>query len=101
VNWQGKPKYSEKTCPNATLSTTIPRGTDPGSNPGRRSGKPATTRLSCGIALVHLTENSVTIMIFCLCVQICSTFLTPKIIHKHTENVFESRCVLEDESKVS
>jgi hypothetical protein len=22
--WQGKPKYSEKTCPNATLSTTNP-----------------------------------------------------------------------------
>jgi hypothetical protein len=21
-NWQGKPKYSEKTCPSATLSTT-------------------------------------------------------------------------------
>jgi hypothetical protein len=24
VNWQGKPKYSEKTCPSATLSTTNP-----------------------------------------------------------------------------
>jgi hypothetical protein len=23
-NWQGKPKYSEKTYPNVTLSTTIP-----------------------------------------------------------------------------
>jgi hypothetical protein len=23
-NWQGKPKYSEKTCPNANLSTTNP-----------------------------------------------------------------------------
>jgi hypothetical protein len=22
-DWQGKPKYSEKTCPSATLSTTI------------------------------------------------------------------------------
>jgi hypothetical protein len=22
--WQGKPKYSEKTCPDATLSTTSP-----------------------------------------------------------------------------
>jgi hypothetical protein len=24
ANWQGKPKYSEKTCPSATLSTTNP-----------------------------------------------------------------------------
>jgi hypothetical protein len=23
-NWQGKPKYSEKTCPSTTLSTTNP-----------------------------------------------------------------------------
>jgi hypothetical protein len=23
-NWQGKPKFSEKTCPSATLSTKIP-----------------------------------------------------------------------------
>jgi hypothetical protein len=24
ASWQGKPKYSEKTCPDATLSTTNP-----------------------------------------------------------------------------
>jgi hypothetical protein len=30
-----------KTCPIATLSTTNPTWTDPGSNPGLRSGKPA------------------------------------------------------------
>jgi hypothetical protein len=47
-DWQGKPKYSEKTCPNATLSTTNP--TWP--NPGRRGGKPATNHLSYGMALV-------------------------------------------------
>jgi hypothetical protein len=50
-DWQGKPKYSEKTCPSATLSTTNPTRPDPGSNPGRRSGKPATNRLSYGAAL--------------------------------------------------
>jgi hypothetical protein len=44
--WQGKPKYLEKTCPSATLSTTNP--TWP--NPGRRGGKPATNRLSYGTA---------------------------------------------------
>jgi hypothetical protein len=48
---QGKPKYSEKTCPSATLSTTNPTWSDPGLNPGRRGGKPATNRLSYGAAL--------------------------------------------------
>jgi hypothetical protein len=47
-DWQGKPKYSEKTCPIATLSTTNPTWPDPGSNPGNRGGKPATNRLSYG-----------------------------------------------------
>jgi hypothetical protein len=47
-HWQGKPKYSEKTCPSATLSTTNPTWPDPGSNPGRRGGKPTTNRLSYG-----------------------------------------------------
>jgi hypothetical protein len=45
-NWQGKSKYSEKTCPSATLSTTNPTWPDPGSTPGRRCGKPATNHLS-------------------------------------------------------
>jgi hypothetical protein len=48
--WQGKPKYSEKTCSSATLSTTNPTWPGPGSNPGRRGGKPATNRLSYGAA---------------------------------------------------
>jgi hypothetical protein len=50
-DWQGKPKYSEKTCPSATLSTTNATWPDPGSNPSRRGGKPATNRLSYGAAL--------------------------------------------------
>jgi hypothetical protein len=50
-NWQGKPQYSEKTFPSATLSTTNPTWPDLGSNPGRRGGKPATNRLSYGTAL--------------------------------------------------
>jgi hypothetical protein len=52
-DWQGKPKYSEKTCPTATLSTTNPTRPDLGSNPGRRGGKPATNRLSYGTALSY------------------------------------------------
>jgi hypothetical protein len=51
-DWQGKPKYSEKTCPSATLSTTNPTRPDQGSNTGRRGGKPATNRLSYGAANV-------------------------------------------------
>jgi hypothetical protein len=51
INWQGEPKYSEKTCPGATLSTKNPTWPDPGSNPGRRGGKPATNRLSYGAAM--------------------------------------------------
>jgi hypothetical protein len=34
-NWQGKPKYSEKSRPSATLFTTNPTWLDLGSNPGR------------------------------------------------------------------
>jgi hypothetical protein len=54
---QGKPKYSEKTCPGATLSTTNPTWLDPGLNPGRRGGKPATNRFSYGAAPnpLHIT----------------------------------------------
>jgi hypothetical protein len=32
-DWQGKPKYSEKTCPSATLSTTKSHMTRPGFEP--------------------------------------------------------------------
>jgi hypothetical protein len=39
-----------KTCPSATLSTTNPTLTDPGSNPSLRGGRPATNRLSHGMA---------------------------------------------------
>jgi hypothetical protein len=39
-----------KTCPSATLSTTNPTWTDRGSNPGHRSARPATNRLSHGTA---------------------------------------------------
>jgi hypothetical protein len=55
-DWQAKPKYSEETCPSATLSTTNPTWPDPGWNPGRRGGKPATNRLSYGAAMRRLTR---------------------------------------------
>jgi hypothetical protein len=42
--WQGKPKYSEKTCHH---KSHLP---GPGANLGCRDGKPATNRLSYGAA---------------------------------------------------
>jgi hypothetical protein len=47
-----------KTCPSATLSTTNPTWTDPGSNLGLRGGRPATDGLSHGTAL----RSTVTLM---------------------------------------
>jgi hypothetical protein len=47
----GKPKYSEKICPNATFFTTNPKWPDQGSNPDHQSGEPATNHLSYGTAL--------------------------------------------------
>jgi hypothetical protein len=58
VTGKGKPKYSEKTCPSATLSTTNPAWPDPGCNPGRRGVKPATNRLSYGAAISCLSYVS-------------------------------------------
>jgi hypothetical protein len=49
-DWQGTPKYSEKTCSSAALSTINLTWSDLDSNPGRRGGKPATNRLNYGTA---------------------------------------------------
>jgi hypothetical protein len=49
-DWKGKPKYWKKTCPSVTLFTSNPTLPDPGWNPDRRGGKPATDRLSYGTA---------------------------------------------------
>jgi hypothetical protein len=55
-----KPKYSEKTCSSATLSTTNPIWLDPGFNPGRRGGKPATNLLSTSLLkLLQPTSDSI------------------------------------------
>jgi hypothetical protein len=60
-DWQRKPKYSERTCPSATLSTTNPILPDPGLNPARRGGKPVTNRLNYGAAYCRrLTLNFTT-----------------------------------------
>jgi hypothetical protein len=48
-----------KTWPSATLSTTNPTWTDPGSNPGLRDGRPAANRLSHGTASLTVTVASI------------------------------------------
>jgi hypothetical protein len=60
-NWQGKTRNTRGiTCPSATLSTTNPTWTDPGSNPGLRGKRPATNRLSRGTArnMLHEIRNN-------------------------------------------
>jgi hypothetical protein len=77
-DWQGKPKYFEKTCPGAILSTTNP--TWP--NPGRRGGKPATNCLSYGAARVW----TVTRLNICQneqCCQSCKEINTFSFIMLH------------------
>jgi hypothetical protein len=64
-DWQGKLKYSEKTCPSVTLPTTNPTWPDPGTNPGRRSGKPATNRLSYGAASALYPFPSISVFWSC------------------------------------
>jgi hypothetical protein len=58
-DWQGILKYSEKTCSSAILSTTNLTWPHPGLNPGRRSVKPATNCLSCGVAIYILLNDSI------------------------------------------
>jgi hypothetical protein len=50
MNLQGKLKYSEETCPGATLSTTKSHMMTRSQTPDRSGGKPATNRLSYGAA---------------------------------------------------
>jgi hypothetical protein len=59
-DWQEKPKYPEKTCPSATLSTTNPHDQKRARIPDRRGGKPATNRSSYGAAKDHLPINNTT-----------------------------------------
>jgi hypothetical protein len=58
-NWQGKPKYSEKTCPSASLSTTNPTWLDLVSKPSHHNEKSATKRLKCGTAFILLKNCSI------------------------------------------
>jgi hypothetical protein len=78
-HWQGTPKYSETTCPSATLCTTNPTWPDRGSNSCRRGGKPATNRLSYG------TASEIWALLTTICMNItdlwAAKFFPLKMIH--------------------
>jgi hypothetical protein len=52
-DWQGKPKYSDKTCPAPLCPPQIPHDQTRARTPGHRGGKPATNRLSYGAAQAY------------------------------------------------
>jgi hypothetical protein len=74
--WQERPKYSEKTYPSATLSTTNPTWPDPGSNPGRRGEKPATNRLSYGAAILFMFSSVLLKCVSLHCAYLCQHYTT-------------------------
>jgi hypothetical protein len=53
--WQGKPKYSKKTCPDATLSTTNPAWPDLGLNPAAAVGSQRLTAWAMARPYIHIT----------------------------------------------
>jgi hypothetical protein len=58
-DWQGNRSTRRRPAPGPLFSTTNPTWLDPGSNPGRRGGKPAANRLSYGAAkLQHYFSNT-------------------------------------------
>jgi hypothetical protein len=61
VEWRlvGETEVLGEYLPSATLSTTRH---DLGSNPGRRCGKQATNRLSYGMASVHASDRTATVI---------------------------------------
>jgi hypothetical protein len=65
-DWQGKPKYSEKDYPNASLSICPPQiSPDMGWNPGHYGGKQATNRLSYHYHLDYITQTFTNCLCFC------------------------------------
>jgi hypothetical protein len=83
-DWQRKPKYSEKSCPSATVSTTNPTWLDPGLNPGLRGGKPKDQLLAIFIQIRSIEDTSSAgqdrlqmpsrrcSVCVCVCVCVCS-----------------------------
>jgi hypothetical protein len=75
---QGKPKYSEETCPNAALATTDRTRFELVSNPGRRGGKPATNYLELLATLLWKLITSI-----CRHANVFITEGCPNTVDKH------------------
>jgi hypothetical protein len=56
LTWENRSTRKE-TCPSATLNTTNPTWTNPGSNPGLRGENPGTNRLSHGTVKFNFQLN--------------------------------------------
>jgi hypothetical protein len=69
VEWRlaGETEVLGENLPQATLSTTNPTWPDPGSNPGRRGGKPAINRLSYGVAFGFTCSSTTKSETTCFC----------------------------------
>jgi hypothetical protein len=82
-DWQGKPKYSEKTCPSVILSTTNPTWLDPALNPGRRGGKPGTNHLSYSAAGIKFYLHSYLRNVFSYSKTLLQSMLTIHTMNAH------------------
>jgi hypothetical protein len=93
VEWRlaGEPKYSEKTCPSATLSTKNPTWPDPDSNPGCGGWKPATNRLSYGAATIPVSERAKTVhALDCSATVTVKGFISPADFYQYLSPVITS-----------
>jgi hypothetical protein len=92
---RGKPTTRRKTYPSATLSTIYPTWTDSRSNPGLRSGRPATNRLSHGTVLLHChyqTKMPFLAASYGTVVVVYSTFFNNKVSGSFPHAIF-MRCL--------
>jgi hypothetical protein len=105
-----------KTCPSATLSTTNPTWTNPGSNPGLRGERPATNRLSHGTAfpsvpttanisfrdavLLHEVHNDEIVSLRMTVVQSTKVAKDPKVFSIPERNVHKNFNLGSQQSKI-
>jgi hypothetical protein len=82
---QEKLKYSEKTCPSATLSTTNPTLPDLGSNSGRRGAKRATKLLSYGAALTGRIARPATSVTYARIINIIFLKMLLEVMAHHND----------------
>jgi hypothetical protein len=81
-NLQGKSKYSEKTCPSCTLSTSNSTWPDLGSNLGRRCEKPATNRYLCDVSFYSPLHYEFALLRVCPFVERPQTKFRPSFNRK-------------------